>query len=249
MRWGKRNRAATEAERVLQAGIEAARHETPPAATPIPFLRTRVEARVSEQPAKGSIMANAITHVTGHRKWMVPTIVVAVLLLVAVLVPFSYTRTVGYQVTFSGVEASTMASVNDITEAIKALGYEGISYQASQCGDKFEYVVRGLPNLSAAREVNVAFASLTGAKEKGKIEPIEQASSGSLYAQVKQQMTCEDICVDINADMTDAEIEAMVMQRLTEQGCDPQGVKVRTLDDGRKEIEISIGSGECQPTQ
>jgi len=194
-------------------------------------------------------MANAITHATGHKKWMVPALVVVILLLVGVLVPFSYTRTVGYQVTFSGVEARTMASVDGITEAIKALGYEGVSYQASQCGDKFEYVVKGLPNLSAAREVNVAFASLTGADVQGKIEPIEQGGSGTLYAQVKEQITCQDICVDINADMSDAEIEAMVMQRLAEQGLNPQGVNVRTLDDGRKEIEISIGSGECQPTQ
>lgn len=229
---------ATEADRILKRAFATLRADDQEAA-PLPFMKTRVQARAAQQQGEEHSPMKALARtVGGHPRTVVTVAAAVVAFLFVTLVPFPYSVISGYEVSFSNLEPQTVAMANDVTAAVKALGYENVSINFSQNGESFEYGLTNLPSYQAAREAAAAFKMVTGSMVEADIVPVITEVSGSLYAQVREKlMTIE---VNTEGDGTDAEVEAEIRDKLAAQGFTPRNVSVTTDEDGNRTITIEV---------
>jgi hypothetical protein len=227
---------AAEAAGILRDSIKAARENDNFQPTSLAFIRSRVEALAGARFEKETIMT-AIKKQYKARPGLVAGLGVAIIaFLFITLVPFSYTRTVGYTATISGVDRSVDVTLEQFKGAIKALGYDDVIVERLPDG----YRVANLSSKEAAQKVAGAFAVMSGVESTAKIEPVVKHTSGSLYAQVKEKLK-----VKIDASgMSDTEIEDAIRSKLTEAGFVNIDVQVTTPSDGERRISIRMDSPE-----
>jgi len=233
---------ASQSERILSASLKAARTEPTGEPTPLAFLKARIEALAAEQEAKEtSIMTTVFRTVRTHPKTSVSLAVAICAFLFVTLVPFSYSVVTGYSVTYSGLSPETVTMANNVTRAVRALGYSEVSLNFNQMGETFTYGLTGLPDRTAASEVAVLFRTITGSGAEPAIEPIVANTSGSLLAQVQEHFRQATITVD--AGLSEADIEAEIRDQLAAQGFELDGVTV-TRDGDQTTIQIEMQSSE-----
>ncbi len=152
--------------------------------------------------------------------------------LFATLVPFPYTRTVGYTLSFNNVVNVESQTIDQLTSLLGTMGYNDVHVMA----DAGYFKLSGLPTRQAAREAALAFQKLTGNNAEPIIAPNTQRVSGSLYAQVvDKQRTIE---IDA-AGKSDAEIQNEITLQLTNAGYQ-SNVTVTTDASGERNIKVDL---------
>ncbi len=213
-------------------------------ATPLATVRERLARPEQEQYQKESRFMSTLREQFSRRPRFSTGLVVAVVaILFVTLVPFSYDRTVGYEVAFDGVTAS-----GDYTQtlpaALKALGYENTSVNVVQNAGKGDYTIANLPSRQAAKEAAAVFAVLTGSKAKPQINTVTETVSGSLYAQVRDGI----IRIEVDsAGKSDSEIASEIEAKLADYGFNDTQVQVNTSADGQRQMSIFIGDADAEP--
>ena len=239
-----------EAERILGQSLDTARGEAPGPVTSFAILRTLVESRAQRHASsKESRFMSAIKQpLTAHRKLSFGIVFAVLVFAFATLVPFEYQRTIGYQATFAGIDPATGLNLARLESALGALGYDDAEFGLHATSSGVTCQVSGLPSRYAVREVSAAMAGMAGFDGEPKVAPIIETVSGSLYAQVKCELSDFD---DIDfKGKTDQEIKAEIEKRLAARGC--TGVTVQVIsqgDDGTGEqrqimVKINDGSGD-----
>jgi hypothetical protein len=212
-------------------------------ATPLATVREKVARPEQEQYQKESRFMSTLREQFSRRPRFSTGLVVAVVVILFVtLVPFSYDRTVGYEVAFNGVTAS-----GDYTQtlpaALKVLGYESASVNVTQEAGKVNYTIGNLPSRVAAKEAAAVFAVLTGSKAQPQINAVTETVSGSLYAQVRDGI----IRIEIDsAGKSDSEIASEIEARLADYGFNDTQVQVNTSPDGQRQMSIFIGDADAE---
>jgi len=205
--------------------------------TPISEFRNRITERMKEKNKESimSIMKNRINQRSGL---VTGLSLAAIVFLFIVLVPFSYTTTVGYELQYTGLNNVDITQAQ-ITQALTTFGYENVDVQLAggNC------LISGLPNKQDAIEMAIAFKALTGSMVEPEIKPILANISGSLYAQVKDR-----IKIDVETeDKTDEEIADEITTKLKKIYTNPV-VVVTTIDEGRK-IVIKTNESDSEITE
>lgn len=168
----------------------------------------------------------------------------AVILFVT-LVPFSYQRTVGYEVSYDDVTAMP-SQTKGVIDALKSIGYERVSISEMVAGGRGDYTITGLPTREAAREAAAVFAQLTGVDAEPSIESVVETVSGSLYAQVRDGL----IRIEVDATgKSDAELESEITAKLAANGFTNTQVQVTTAPDGERHMEIFVGDDGSDPNK
>lgn len=154
-----------------------------------------------------------------------------------VLVPFSYDRTVGYNVAYTGLDSKYDLPPEMLTEVLTSLGYEQARVELTQNGSYLDYRITGLPSETAAREASVAFSSLTGYSGEPVMTLVAKKTSASLYAQARDKL----IKIEVETEgKSEAEIKAEIEDKLREQGLANPDVTVTIKPDGMREIKVGI---------
>lgn len=162
-------------------------------------------------------------------------------LLFFVLVPFSYDRVVGYDLSISGLPAGQQIDAGNIANALEALGIKGTSVSADYSATGTSVRITNLTDPDAIHKASAAFTTLTGLKGKTEIEPRIETVSGSLYAQVQEKLTRIEIST---VGGTPEEIQAQIESQLAAMGFPGAKANVITDDSGVTQIQISVPGGE-----
>jgi len=223
---------AAESALKLRNMFESAGTKDTGTVTPFAQLKSRIEGDARHN-QKETIMSILRDQFAARPKLFAGLGLALAVFLFITLVPFSYTTTVGYSLTYADLQGAGNIDVGQLTSALDALGYGEANIQILNN----RLTISKLPDENAAREAAVAFTAVTGVSGKPVIEPVTAIVSGSLYAQVMDKITVE---VDA-AGKTDQEIADEIRQKLLSAGMINPDVNVTTSGD---EMQISVSADE-----
>lgn len=189
-------------------------------------------------------MSRAMNILTSRPKTSLTVVAAVVAFLFVTLVPFSYTTTVGYSVSFTGPNEQVAADPNQLVAAMSALGYDNVTANFNSDGVETVWELKGLADERAALAAVATFHTLTGTDLEPTIAPVTKKVSGSLYAQVREQLQQITISIDEASSQAEieAEIEAQIQAQLEAMGFEPTNVDVITTQiDSTIYIDIEIG--------
>lgn len=233
---------AYEAERLLRASFHAVRSQIEvwdkPASADEPVAtasaRAVIERVVGNQGEP--TMAEVLKHplVTPKRRWGISLAVAAALLIIGVLVPFSYDHTVGTRLVLTS-ESPAMAEVNltAVNAALAQAGWDGARVERE--ADALVYLVPGNSDqaLAAFRATQDALPVLP-ADVGITVEPWTVRESGSLLAQIAGTFE-----ITIESDgKTEQEIADDIRSQLLARGASVQSVTVQKSASGETTINL-----------
>lgn len=235
---------AAEAAGILKHAFTAARENELNLSTPFEKIRHRIESEAAEKKRKVAFMAK-IKRQLGARPALVTGFGLAILaFLFVTLVPFSYTKTVGYNLTCPKPEGEYQISAEKYEAALETLGFNEVYVQAKE--DYYE--VANLQSRDAAKQAALTYAALTGSEDEPEIKPVRKKVSGSLYAQAKENYINMAIKTDeqtISLEVsgkTDEEIKQAILDKLIAAGWTDADVQVSTDSEGLKQIRVQMGT-------
>jgi hypothetical protein len=176
---------------------------------------------------------------------------IAVIAAILVVLPISYTRTIGYRATLE-VSAAGLVDIDQLAaEFGKALGTDDLMVRIGAGGAK---ISADLPFASGRRTRGMAESFANALRQRGvpataAVEAVTERVTGNVYAMAANGI----IEIRVNSEgMTDEEIEGEIRAQLEAAGLEACLVDVQT-GEGEKRIEIGIeqevegGCGETTP--
>ncbi len=149
--------------RLIESTLENARNDHEEPATPFAEIRAKITADTRRKKEKeNSIMSEVQKQIVSHRRFSIALAVAVAVFAFVVLVPFSYDRTVGYNIAYTGLDSEYVFSPEMLKGILTSLGYERADVELTRNGSFIDYRISDLPSKTAVREVSAAFASLTG---------------------------------------------------------------------------------------
>jgi hypothetical protein len=232
---------AAEAAGILKHAFTAARENELKLSTPFENIRVRIESQAAEKRGKVAIMAR-FKRQLGARPALVTGFGLAIIaFLFVTLVPFSYTKTIGYNLTCPRPEGESNISADTYEAALETLGFSDVYVQAKE--DYYE--VANLKSHNAAKQAALTYAALTGSEDEAEIKPVRKKVSGSLYAQAKENyigLKTKEGTISIEVSgKTDEEIKQAILAKLAAEGWNDADVQVSTDEEGQKWIRIHMG--------
>jgi len=225
-----------QAAGLIDDSLSALRRRSMPEATPLADIRERVETHPAASSRKEySRMAETTHKLAARKKLGFGLGLAAAALLFFTLVPFSYDRVVGYDVTISEIEPGPTVNINPIIQAMTGMGYDNVSVSTNYASTETSIWISGLPHKKAAQEASAVFSTLTGLEGDVEYTPKVETVSGSLYAQVKEQLFSVEITATGD---TPEEIQASIESQLESMGL--TGEATVTQDGDQMQIEITI---------
>jgi hypothetical protein len=163
---------------------------------------------------------------------------IAVIAVVLLAIPISYTRTTGYRATLeiadaTGVDVETVAG-----EFGKALDTENVKLAAGPRGARIsaEVPVRSAGTLEGIASGFAQALAERGVTATAGVEPVTERVTGNVYAMAANGI----IEISINSEgLTDEEIEDEIRTQLEAAGLEPCLVDVET-GEGEKRIQIGL---------
>ncbi len=227
---------------LIDTALHAIRSDAGEVPTPLAELRSRLESHPARTPRKERLRMAELTHKMSARKRLGFAVGLAVAaLLFFVLVPFSYDRVVGYDLTISGLPTGQQIEVETLVKALDALGIKGASVSVDYATPEMAVHITNLTDPDAAQKASAAFTTLTGLKGETDIEPRVETVSGSLYAQVQEKLTRIEVST---VGGTPEEVQAEIESQLETMGFAGAKADVTIDDTGVTTIQITVPGDE-----
>ncbi len=227
---------------LIETALHTIRRDADEAPTPLADLRARLESHPARTSRKERLRMAELTHRLSSRKRLGFAVGIAVAaLLFFVLVPFSYDRVVGYDLTISGLPAGQQIEAGTIVKALDALGINGASVSADYAASETAVHITNLTDPGAVQRASAAFTAVTGLKGETKMEPRIQTVSGSLYAQVQEKLTRIEVST---VGGTPEEVQAEIEGQLEAMGFAGAKADVTVDDTGVTTIQITVPGEE-----
>jgi len=265
-----------KAAQLLKADFEAMSIGDEVDSIPLSVLRTRVEAqaRSAGQPDEKelNIMAFLTNQIRKRSRLSVSIAVVAAVLAVGTLIPFSYENTVGYEVALAGVDRNVALNEFKIQEMLSKLGIDHAVINATDCEATCNVNISDLKSQGDVQLVVEAFKNVDELVELHEVRKIVGEESGSLAHQAKVMFIVKQfhdgennefisdgeahqiVCDKLGADFSFGDL-AWIAKEDGDEGeitldlqlnCDSLGPNVQIFhtDDGNVAMFIGDGSGQ-----
>lgn len=183
--------------------------------TPFAFLRTRIEARLGSQKDQ-PLMSRLIKQLQANTragKLGLTAAVAVVALAVFTLIPFSYEKTVGYEVAFAGVDKNLALNTDELQNILVKLGMPQAEFNVSDCEATCKVKFSELPTSDDARLLVAAFSEFETIKLDGEIERIAVKIKGSLVEKAGDNLRFGTFT---HAEKSDSELHNVVLECLGE---------------------------------
>lgn len=258
---------AAEAARILDRLLIGAKEDmTLPS---LETTRNRVEWKAANQTKGKRIMSDIQHHLNARpRLWFAAGVAVMTLFFILV-VPFSITRTIGYEVSISGIDIRGAVSPALLAASMTTLGYIDLDITTSGSGSSSRYTISKIPTREEAEDIARTFVLVlpTSQTSQVTVRRLEVAASEPLFAQVVNRMTADESPrmhitfengqILINGTRydeifhsrkaTDAEVQALLDQLLIkinrESSQAPITARVSSNDDCRT-VEFTTGDAD-----
>jgi len=198
--------------------------------TPTPFdsIKTRIE---NSSIKKETFMSKVKEQVEDRPKLIYGLGLAVIAFLFITLVPFSYTITDGYELSVNNADQLNI-SQKQLAQIIETAGTSDISFVIK--GNQL--CITNLPNKSTAVQIAATIEIISKTDIEYQVNPIYQTVSGSLYAQIKENIK---VNIDGNGKTLD-EIADEIKEQLSEFYTSV-GAKVIEKEDGRL-IQVKVNN-------
>ena len=158
--------------------------------TPLHDQKLQVEARVARQQRPN---VNAGMARRGRLKWRpafgVGVVFVAAILIAALtLIPFQYDRTIGYEVSFAGIERELVEEDERVCDILFELGLIEAAVDFLGCDTTCKLTVFDLKSKQEVQLVVAAFAQVNPMDLTTDINPVRATVSGSLLDRANERI-------------------------------------------------------------
>lgn len=223
-----------DAARLLNKAFQEAGEKYKNKATSLHIIQSNVIQKLkNDSIKKRGFMTQIRSEVNRRPKLAAGFILTIAVFLFITLVPFSYTRFVGYEVAFSNVGHLEDEQLQEIDDGLLALGFKDISVDVANSAIN----ISDIPSTAMAEEVVIFVNSMIGKTINSQIRTVFETVSGSLYAQVLEKN--RTIEIDAKGKSTD-EIREDVTQKLIAKGFSDPEVSVKKLGDSIIDIYVNM---------
>jgi hypothetical protein len=232
-------------EAILQTGLDGIKSEQ---SVHSDLTELRYQIEMSSSRKERNIMSQLQNKIKSHPRFSLIFASAVAMLLFTILVPFSYQKTIGYQVEYAVGDASQAPSADALNAALAAIGQNEAKATFTYSENTGKCLISVLPNMKAVRETQALIASIMGTFSEPRVSPIVEIVSGSLYAQAKDKA----IKVEVDgSNKTDEQIQDEIKSKLEAQGFKGTVVYVKSNrdevgSDSSKQIKFEITmKGDC----
>jgi hypothetical protein len=237
-------------EAILQTGLDSIKNEQ---SVHSDLTELRYPIEMSSSGKERNFMSQLQNKVKSHPRFSLLFASAVAMLIFAILVPFSYQKTIGYQVEYAIGDASQAPTADALNAALAAIGQNEAKATFTYSENTGKCLISVLPNMHAVRETQALIASILGTFSEPRVSPIVEIVSGSLYAQAKDKM----IKIEVDGtNKTDQQIQDEIQSKLAAQGVNCGVVYVKSDSDGtgKKELKFELkvqgdsAGAPCNPT-
>ncbi|MCP4567722.1 MAG: T9SS type A sorting domain-containing protein [FCB group bacterium] len=227
--------AFARAEQALARDLAAAKANDIADDIPLSTLKTRVESRVrlghGNQAKESSIMGTVTRQLKKRPSLGISLGVVAVVLALATLIPFTLEQTIGYEVALAGVDKNLAMDSFKIQELLTALGVDDATFNVGDCEATCKVKISDLKSEGDVQMVIAAFDELGNCVLED-ITEISGDESATLMDIAKNVIFVRTATMEL-ADGDNEEIHKIVLDRLmTLDSCSEGAFTVWIGDDG-----------------
>lgn len=224
----------SNAARLLNKAFLAMDREYKNETTPLNIVQSNVIEKLKyETNKKRGFMTQIKNEVSRRPKLAAGFVLTVAVFLFITLVPFSYTRIVGYEIAFSNVGPLEDGQLQKIDDELLKLGLNDVSVKVANSNIN----ISPLPNRAIAENVAIHINSMIRKSVNLQIRTITEMVSGSLYAQVLEKN--RTIEIDAKGKSTD-EIREEIMQKLIAEGFSNPEVTVDKSGDSIIDIHVNM---------
>lgn len=196
--------AFARAERALGRDLAAVAAEKGVDDMPLSTIRSRVEAQLRETAhpkfKEVSLMSAALRQIKRRPALSFSMATLVVVLFVATLVPFSFTRTVGYEVAIAGVNRDLAVDTAKVSTLLNALGVKDAAVTLGDCDTTCVLKISSLQSEDDVNLVTTAFAELGDFDCEG-VQVRCDTLSGTLLNKVRQMVIVNRVATRANVSL------------------------------------------------
>ena len=246
---------------ILSRAFKFERVRTAESETPLPFLKTRIEALASHSIVKEhNVMSSLRDRVVNHPLMSISFAGAFVMLLLAATVPVSCSRTVGYSVGVSGDDSPIAEAITSdaegtasitfqkdfqgnfirfdskrIVEALHTLGISNVTLDLSASELGQTVTISGLESREQARDALLAVVEVAGVGDKAELQSRQESVRGTLLEHCLNGI--HEILINTDG-LSDKEVHAQIVSQLKAAGITGAEVQFLSGEDGHKGIFI-----------
>jgi hypothetical protein len=265
-----------EANRIMEQLLKEAQGAEP--VISLSAVRDRVNMKMTHQSAWEKIMSRIKDQYQTRPRMMAGMGLAIAAFFFVILVPFSFTHTVGWKVSFDGIDANATPYPELLTAAFAAAGLDDVTVSKSSSDDLSDYYLVSTPSKEEAKQIVQAIISakiepLVDVHIKPlvevHIEPLVMVTRMPLLAQVYTQVKVgdekrvrirfDDRKILINdkgisktlrsAALTDGEVKVQIEKILHQKDLDDRGVSVDVkTSDDGKTRIVEIRASDAELT-
>ncbi len=188
--------AQAETAIALDSDLKSAREHDNSDTVPWPVLRSRIEARavaqIKKREKEKSIMAGIINRARKRPRVSIGVAAFAVVVILSLIIPIKYDKTVGYEVAFAGVDKNLAMDGDKIALLLDKLGVDDAEVDVTDCDTTCKVYIKKLKSPDDANLVIAAFSDIDNVELLENVRPILESSSGNIIKIMAHTITFTD---------------------------------------------------------
>ena len=239
--------ARAEAIAALHADLEAARGRDDENSMSWAELKQNVEkaaaARIDRREKEKSIMTEIIDKARSRPKFSVGMAVFAVIIILSLVIPFKYDKTIGYEVALAGVDKDLALDGEKINLLLEKLGVGDAVVDIGDCDSTCKVYIKRLKTSDDANLVIAAFSEIDNVELLDDVKPVNISTSGNII-----KIAADEILLDRSDGKTTDELRHIIIEKLGVD-CDLNNMIWMTDSvEGEGSVALNVAIGTCDST-
>lgn len=232
--------AQAETAIALNSDLKSAREHDNSDSITWPELKSRVEAhvmaKINKREKEKSIMAGIINKARRRPRVSIGVAAFAVVVILSLVIPIKYDKTVGYEVAFAGVDKNLAMDGDKIALLLDKLGVDDAEVDVTDCDTTCKVYIKKLKSSDDANLVIAAFSDIDNVELLEDIKPILEPSYGNII-----KIMTSTISISERHRQSMQEAKKVIWEKLGD-GVDCNEFIWMTTDDDSSVVQIDMQS-------
>ncbi len=206
------------AENLLRLDFQAAAVDDTEEVVTDWLLKAQVERQAADANRskfrENHLMAAFTNLLKKQSKLTIGVTTVVVVLLLSILIPFSYNKTIGYEVAFAGVDKNLALDSSKIQTLLEKLGIDGAVIDVSGCEATCNVKISDLKSSDDAKLVLAAFNEIDHVVVLEEIKEMVESESGNIFKKITIDMSSGDNDGDFLFFTDSSEMHNILIEKL-----------------------------------
>ncbi|MEW5924139.1 MAG: T9SS type A sorting domain-containing protein [Candidatus Zixiibacteriota bacterium] len=233
--------AQAEAAVALNSDFESARGHDNSDSISWPTLKSKVEARVmtqiNERKKEKSIMAGIYYRARRRPRFSIGVAAFAIVIMLSLIIPIRYDKTVGYEVAFAGVDKNLAMDGDKIALLLDKLGVDDAEVDVTDCDTTCKVFIKKLRSADDADLVIAAFSDIDNVELLEDVKPIRESSLGNII-----KVVTSTISISERHRQSMQEAKKIIWEKLGDSVDCNEFIWMATGDDSGSIVQIDMQS-------